>query len=154
MSRGLPEALAIARRPAAHPALGASILHWTRSGKLLTYLCLAGVVAFVITPFLWMLLGSFKPTYELLQQQGQTLWIAHPTLENYQRLFREYDFVRYFLNSLLVATVTAIVATSLSAFAGYSLARFQFPGRSFFGVLILVTQMLPGLRTPRIVMHE
>jgi ABC-type glycerol-3-phosphate transport system permease component len=81
----------------------------------------------------------------LLQQQGQTLWISHPTLENYQRLFREYDFVRYFLNSLFVATVTAIVATSLSAFAGYSLARFQFPGRGFFGVLILVTQMLPGI---------
>jgi ABC-type glycerol-3-phosphate transport system permease component len=145
MSRGSPEALAIARRPAAHPAVGASILHWTRSRKLPTYICLAFVVAFVVTPFLWMLLGSFKPTYELLQQQGQTLWIAHPTLENYQRLFREYDFVRYFLNSLLVATVTAIVATSLSAFAGYSLARFQFPGRSFFGVLILVTQMLPGI---------
>ena len=103
------------------------------------------VVAFVVTPFLWMLLGSFKPTYELLQQQGQTLWIAHPTLENYQRLFQEYDFVRYFLNSLFVATVTATVATSLSAFAGYSLARFQFPGRGFFGVLILVTQMLPGI---------
>jgi ABC-type glycerol-3-phosphate transport system permease component len=145
MSRGSPEALAIARRPAARPAVGASILHWTRSRKLPTYICLAFVVAFVVTPFLWMLLGSFKPTYELLQQQGQTLWIAHPTLENYQRLFREYDFVRYFLNSLLVATVTAIVATSLSAFAGYSLARFQFPGRSFFGVLILVTQMLPGI---------
>jgi multiple sugar transport system permease protein len=37
------------------------------------------------------------------------------------------------------------VATSLSAFAGYSLARFQFPGRGFSGVLIRVTQMLPGI---------
>jgi ABC-type glycerol-3-phosphate transport system permease component len=145
MSRGSPEALPIARRPATHAVLRASILHWTTSTKPLTYICLACVVALVVTPFLWMLLGSFKPTYELLQQQGQTLWIAHPTLENYQRLFREYDFVRYFLNSLLVATVTAIVATSVSAFAGYSLARFQFPGRGFFGVLILVTQMLPGI---------
>jgi multiple sugar transport system permease protein len=145
MSRGLPEALAIARQPAAHPGWRASILQWTSSPKLPTYIGLVCVVAFVVTPFLWMLLGSFKPTYELLQQQGQTLWIAHPTLENYQRLFHEYDFVRYFLNSLLVATVTATVATSLSAFAGYALARFQFPGRGFFGVLILVTQMLPGI---------
>jgi multiple sugar transport system permease protein len=37
------------------------------------------------------------------------------------------------------------VATSISAFAGYSLARFQFPGRGLFGVFILVTQMLPGI---------
>jgi ABC-type glycerol-3-phosphate transport system permease component len=142
MSRG---SLAIARRPAAGPFWRTSILLGVHSRNLLTYLCLVAVMAFVITPFLWMLLGSFKPTYELLQQQGQTLWIAHPTLENYQRLFHEYDFVRYFLNSLLVATVTATVATSLSAFAGYSLARFRFPGRGFFGALILVTQMLPGI---------
>jgi multiple sugar transport system permease protein len=145
MSRGSPEALTIARRPVAHPVSRAGILQSIQSPNLLTYICLACLVAFVITPFLWMLLGSFKPSYELLQQQGQTLWIAHPTLENYQRLFREYDFVRYFLNSLFIATVTATVATSLSAFAGYSLARFQFPGRGFFGVLILVTQMLPGI---------
>lgn len=112
---------------------------------LLTYVFLAVLVLFVLTPFLWMFLGSFKPTYELLKNQGQTLLIHHPTLANYRRLFQEYDFKRYFLNSTLVATVTAVVATSLSAFAGYALARFRFPGRGFFGFLILVTQMLPGI---------
>ena len=144
MSRS-PETLTFGGQHA-REAVGPAIL--LRPGQyrgLLTYVGLACVVVFVLTPFLWMLLGSFKPTYELLQQQGQTLWIAHPTLENYQRLFQEYDFVRYFLNSLLVASCTATVATSLSAFAGYSLARFQFPGRGLFGVLILVTQMLPGI---------
>jgi multiple sugar transport system permease protein len=145
MSRGLPETLAVARRSGARPIGRATLLRRWQYPALLPYVWLGCVVAFVLTPFLWMLLGSFKPTYELLQQQGQTLWIAHPTLENYQRLFQEYDFVRYFLNSLLVATFTATVATSLSAFAGYSLARFQFPGRGFFGILILVTQMLPGI---------
>lgn len=125
-------------------ARGRQLPHF-RLQSAITYGCLAVVVAIVITPFLWMLLGSFKPTYELLQKQGQTLWIDHPTLENYQRLFQEYDFKQYFLNSLLVATVTATFSTSLAAFAGYALARFQFPGRGFFGVLILVTQMLPGI---------
>jgi multiple sugar transport system permease protein len=145
MSRGSLEILALVRRPAAQQIGRTSFLRRFQNRALLAYLWLGCVVVFVLTPFLWMLLGSFKPTYELLQQQGQTLWIAHPTLENYQRLFQEYDFVRYFLNSLLVATFTATVATSLSAFAGYSLARFQFPGRGFFGILILVTQMLPGI---------
>ncbi len=112
---------------------------------VLTYVFLAVLVLFVLTPFLWMFLGSFKPTYELLKNQGQTLLIQHPTLANYRRLFQEYDFKRYFLNSTLVATVTAVVATSVSSFAGYALARFRFPGRGFFGFLILVTQMLPGI---------
>jgi multiple sugar transport system permease protein len=112
---------------------------------MLTYALLLFLVALIVTPFLWMLLGSFKPTYELLQKQGQTLWIDHPTLANYHRLFAEYDFARYFLNSLIVATVTAAFATSLSAFAGYALARFRFPGRGLIGFLILVTQMLPTI---------
>lgn len=145
MSRGSSQTMALASRPAPRLIRRVTILDRRTNRALVTYMCVAGVVTFVLTPFLWMLLGSFKPTYELLQQQGQTLWIAHPTLENYQRLFQEYDFIRYFLNSLLVASFTATVATSLSAFAGYSLARFQFPGRGFFGVLILVTQMLPGI---------
>jgi multiple sugar transport system permease protein len=145
MTRGSPDTLVLQPSHVARPTGRSSVRRRLPNQSLLTYTCLAAVVAFVVTPFLWMLLGSFKPTYELLQQQGQTLWIAHPTAENYQRLFQEYDFVRYFLNSLVVATFTATVATSISAFAGYSLARFQFPGRGLFGVLILVTQMLPSI---------
>lgn len=123
-------ALRLSRRaPSAHTAL--------------TYLLLAGLVALVATPFLWMLVGSFRPTYEHLQQQGRSLWIADPTTENYRRLFQEYDFARYFLNSTFVAALTAVFATSVSAFAGYSLARFRFPGRGLIGFLILTTQMLP-----------
>ncbi len=113
--------------------------------RLITYAMLALLVALVVTPFLWMLVGSFRPTYEHMQLQGQSLWIENPTTENYHRLFAEYDFARYFLNSTFVATVTAIFATSISAFAGYSLARFRFPGRGLAGFLILTTQMLPAV---------
>jgi ABC-type glycerol-3-phosphate transport system permease component len=121
------------------------LMIWNQS--VLTYLLVVALAFIIIAPFLWMLLGSFKPNYELLQKQGQTLWIENPTLGNYRRLFSEYDFARYFLNSTIVASVTAMVATSLSAFAGYSLARFQFPGRNAFSFLILLTQMIPAIAT-------
>ncbi len=111
--------------------------------QALTYALLALLVALVLVPFLWMLVGSFRPNYEHMQRQGSSLWIEHPTFENYQRLFAEYDFARYFLNSTFVALVTATFATSVSAFAGYSLARFRFPGHGLVGFLILTTQMLP-----------
>lgn len=105
------------------------------------------VAIVVVTPFLWMLLGSFKSNFELMQKQGQTLWIAEPTLSNYIRLFQEYDFARYFLNSTIVASVTAVFATSLSAFAAYSLSRFSFPGRGIVGLSMLLTQMIPAIAT-------
>lgn len=118
---------------------------WNQS--VLTYVLVACLAFLIVVPFLWMLLGSFKPNYELMQNQGQTLWIENPTFDNYRRLFSEYDFARYFLNSTIVATVTAVVATSISAFAGYSLARFQYPGRTAVSFLILLTQMIPAIAT-------
>ena len=136
----------IGTRSRSHAAAFNTVNHSPRrfpAQAVITYFGLAVLVTIVIAPFLWMLTGSFRPTYELLQQQGQTLWTSHPTLVNYRRLFKEYDFVRYFLNSTLVATVTAVFATSLSAFAGYALARYRFPGRGLVGFLILATQMLP-----------
>jgi multiple sugar transport system permease protein len=123
------------------------VMRFLPRGKWGIYLMVIVLAAIIITPFLWMLLGSFKSNFELMQRQGQTLWIDHPTLSNYVRLFQEYDFARYFLNSTIVATVTAVIATSLSAFAAYSLARFTFPGKGIISFLILLTQMIPVIAT-------
>lgn len=107
------------------------------------YIGLFAVSGFVIIPFLWMLVGSLKPTDALLGNEGAALFSSHFTLANYAHLFEQYPFARYFANSTLVAVVTATFATSLSAFAGYALGRFRFPGRGVAGFLILTTQMLP-----------
>ncbi len=115
------------------------------SELLLLYIPAALLIAFVIAPFLWMFLGSFKTNTELMSNQGQTLWIKRPTLENYINLFREYPFARFFLNSMIVSTFTTVVAVSFAAFAGYSLSRFRFPGRMFVAIMILATQMIPGI---------
>jgi ABC-type glycerol-3-phosphate transport system permease component len=109
---------------------------WTAVGLIV-------LAAFVIVPFLWMLLGSFKPSDDLLRNQSGTLFNSHFTLQNYRNLFGQYNFAQFFLNSTLVAVVTAAFSTSISAFAGYALARYKFPGRGIAGFLILVTQMLP-----------
>lgn len=125
----------------------AGVFRRLRGKNIGTYLMVIVLAVIIVAPFLWIFLGSFKPNFEFMQKQGQTLWIGNPTLSNYQRLFREYDFARYFLNSTIVATVTAVVSTSLSAFAGYSLARFSFPGKSAISYLILLTQMIPAIAT-------
>jgi ABC-type glycerol-3-phosphate transport system permease component len=126
---------------------GIGPLRFLLSKKGGTYSMVILLTLLIITPFLWMFLGSFKSNFELLQRQGQTLWIEHPTLSNYGRLFREYDFARFFLNSTIVSTVTAVVSTSVSAFAGYSLARFYFPGKGLISFFILMTQMIPAIAT-------
>jgi ABC-type glycerol-3-phosphate transport system permease component len=104
------------------------------------YVLVIALALLILTPFLWMLLGSFKPTVALRADQARALVSSEFTLDNYSRLFREYA---YFANSTLVSVITAVVATCFSASAGYALARFRFPGRGIFGFAVLLTQMLP-----------
>lgn len=114
-------------------------------GRLAVYGLLVVLAVLIVAPFLWMLLGSFTPDSQLLSTEGETLFVRDPTIQNYVNLFQEYPFARYFLNSTFVAVVTASCGTSISAFAGYSIARFEFPGRGLIGFLMLATQMLPGI---------
>lgn len=119
---------------------------WPRAaGRVAVYVLLVALAALILTPFLWMLAGSFTPDSQLLSTEGETLLVRDPTIANYVNLFQEYPFARYFLNSSFIAIVTAFFGTSLSAFAAYSIARFEFPGRGLFSFLMLATQMLPGI---------
>jgi multiple sugar transport system permease protein len=46
-------------------------------------------------------------------------------------------------NSVLVATLTMVLAIGLGAPAGYALARFRFPGKNAFRLLVLMTRAFP-----------
>jgi multiple sugar transport system permease protein len=50
---------------------------------------------------------------------------------------------RAMLNSVLVAGLTMILAIGLGAPAGYALARFRFPGKEPFRLLVLMTRAFP-----------
>jgi len=57
-------------------------------------------------------------------------------------------------NSVLVATLTMVLAIGFGAPAGYALSRFDFPGKGTFRFLVLMTRAfpLPLLALPRAVM--
>ena len=51
---------------------------------------------------------------------------------------------RYFLNSLLVASATAVLGTAITSLAAYALSRFQFRGKVAYMTMLLATQMFPA----------
>lgn len=73
------------------------------------------------------------------------------TFNNYVRAFRESVdsntgeslFLRWTINSFLIAIAKALVAVIFASLAGYALARFQFPGRELLFVIVLFVQMVP-----------
>jgi len=94
----------------------------------------------MIFPFIWMVVSSFK-----LPQDIYTLSLIppSPTLDNYREVLDKTEYVRWFLNSLLVASITTVSVAFFDSLAGYTLAKFKFPGQWVIFILILSTLMVP-----------
>jgi len=109
---------------------------------LITYLILI-VLAFVaVFPFYWMVVGSFMSPVELFARIPR-LWPANPDLSSYQRIFQLVPMARYFLNSVVVAVSTTVIAVLLCSAAGYCFARLTFFGKGVLFALIIGALMVP-----------
>jgi multiple sugar transport system permease protein len=116
-----------------------------RSKWLLYTVVTLGFLA-VITPFVWMVLGSFKPEGELLRVPP-TWWPESPTLDNYRTLFSQGIFPRSFFNSTVVAIVVTVANVTFCAMVGYALAKLKFRGKKLVFALVMGTLMIPGMVT-------
>ncbi len=107
---------------------------------------LAGLTAFAMAPFVWVLLASFKTRAELYVTP--LVWLpASLSLANYVEAWTSKltPFSRFFANSLWVSSVTMVATTVISVLAGYALARFRFGGRQTVMMVFLATQMFPAV---------
>jgi multiple sugar transport system permease protein len=110
------------------------------------YVVLTGGLVLLVGPFLWMLLGSFRPDREL--KQVPPAWLPQdPTLDNYRTLFTQLDFPTYFFNSAVVALAITVGNLVFCSMLGYALAKLDFPGKRVIFVLVLGTLMIPGVVT-------
>jgi multiple sugar transport system permease protein len=113
-----------------------------RFGRAGLYLAVGAYVVFALFPLFWTLKISVTPT-RLLYSEGITVWPSATTLANYAQVLQASDFPRYFLNSIVVAVATSVVATIIAASAGYALARFEFRAKPVVLVALLLTQTFP-----------
>lgn len=96
----------------------------------------------MLFPLLWMILLSLKQ-YPQQYSNFWELFTAPITFQNYLDAWQHDAFGRYFLNSLLVATVTAIGNILLCTLVAYALSRKEFWGRSLLFASVLVVMMIP-----------
>lgn len=96
-----------------------------------------------IFPLYWILLTSFKPESQIAEYPVR-YWPRDFSLENYASLFQKSDFAQYIINSLVVASSAALVATLIALLSAYVLSRFHFRGKGPIMLAFLVTQMIPA----------
>ena len=97
----------------------------------------------MVGPFLWMLLGSLKPQAEFLVSTP-TFLPKNPTTNNFERLFGNLDFPRFFFNSTVVAVAVTVGNILFCPMLGYALAKLQWRGKRLIMGLVLATLMVPA----------
>jgi multiple sugar transport system permease protein len=129
-----------ARPPAATPP---RVTGRRARGTWWVYLLLILGILLMVGPFLWMLLGSLKPQAEFLVSPPTFLPKAGTT-DNYERLFGQLDFPRFFFNSSVVALVVTVGNIVFCPMLGYSLAKLNWRGKRLIMGLVLATLMVPA----------
>lgn len=116
---------------------------WQRgAGRCGLYLALAAYLVFALFPLFWTLKISLTPT-RLLYTQGVRFWPGATTWHNYAAVLADTNFPRFFLNSVIVSSATALAVTAMASASGYALSRFRFRGKRAVGFALLLTQTFP-----------
>lgn len=104
------------------------------------YLILALIILWVMFPFIYMLLGSFKQNVDLFNMDK--LFVFKPTLQNYVDVFTRYDFFKPLKNTTIVSVASTILSLLIGLPAAYSIARFK---QKLFSTVILAVRIIPGI---------
>jgi len=101
-------------------------------------------VGYFLLPLFWLFVASTKSNDDLFSSFG--LWFANLNLfENIQTVLTVQDgvFIRWALNSLIYAVVSAVGASFLATAAGYAFAKYRFPGGTALFSITLGAIMIP-----------
>lgn len=102
------------------------------------------IVLVVSFPLVWMVVTSLKPQAEIFRIPPSIL-PSTITFEHYVRLIQTTPFLKYFRNSMVLATVTTVIVVAVGTLGAYSLVRFRYPGRERLANLVLFTYLLPSV---------
>jgi len=116
--------------------------------SLLLWLIFLPLTLIVIIPVLYMFSMAF--TLESNQLKFPIEWIPNPvTVSNFTKIFvdPQLPIVRWFTNSLIIASVGTAIIIFLSSLSGYAFARLEFPGKNLLFSLLLFSLMIPAAVT-------
>jgi cellobiose transport system permease protein len=111
--------------------------------RLAVHVVLLIGLAISIFPFYWLFVMASNTTGDIFKYPP-TLTIGSKLLVNMRNMLDAIDFWGAFLNSLFVATVTAILVVFFDSLAAFVFAKFDFPGKKALFVILLATFMVPA----------
>jgi len=110
--------------------------------RVLFYGTVALVCAIVVFPVYWMLLSAIQPA-RYSMRYPPPFFPQVISWTPFQQLFREYPIALWVTNSTTIALLSTALCVFLAVFGAYALSSLHWRGRSVFGLILFITQMLP-----------
>ena len=120
---------------------GPRLLSLAKGAAFYAILGLGSVV--MLAPLVWMLSTASKSLAEAISPGFRLLPGQFLLWENVRTAFTRAPMGRYYLNSSLVASTVVVGRVLLCSLAGYSFAKYSYPGRNVLFTLVLSTMMIP-----------
>ena len=115
-----------------------------RLGNTAVYIVLILITVIWMFPFVGIVLESFKVNTRAMDGE---FWPAKFGWDNYIRLFKETDFLKWFKNTSIMGIATALFQTFFVLSMSYTLSRLRFKGRKALMNIMLILGMFPGFLT-------
>jgi multiple sugar transport system permease protein len=96
---------------------------------------------FAVFPLIWMFIIAFKGD----AQMYDTLFIFHPTLENFRNVLTKGSYVKAFVSNLIISGGAVLVSVLVGVPAAYALARYQFKHKEGVAFTILSFKFAPEI---------
>jgi multiple sugar transport system permease protein len=102
------------------------------------------VIFFVVLfPIYFTIQNSFKNLSDIFSYPPRFLF--EPTWENWRNVLLASDFIKFYVNSLIIATTTNVIVLFAASLAGYALARFKIRKKEDLAFWILSNSMMPPI---------
>ena len=113
-----------------------------RDGFVVRVILAVIVCAIVAFPVYWMLVMAFSPRGEVFSAELR-LWPSEITFDNFERIFRRFNVVLWFQNSVVIGLFVTALTVFVNLLAGYAFAILKFRGGNTIFLLTLATMMIP-----------
>ncbi len=108
---------------------------------VIVFLCI--VCLLVLYPLIYAVSAAFSPG-KSISNIAITPFKKGITTEHFVRLFKDTNYMRWFRNTLIIATGTSVSTVFVCALAAYVFSRFRFVLKKTMMLMLLVLQIFPS----------
>lgn len=117
-------------------------MKYNRKYHTQAYIFIVLIALIFLLPLYWLVVSSIKPDIDILKNPPSFVPLK-VTFEHYVNAWKRLDYIRTFMNSFIVSSVTTALIILFSTMAGYVMSKKQFAGKKMMLSTVIATMIVP-----------